>query len=301
MTTEAAASRKRPAGLGRGLSALLGEVERETPTDPSVRAPGMQMMAITALRSNPHQPRRTFDDDAIEELSRSIASRGLIQPILVRPQGDGYQIVAGERRWRAAQRAHLTEVPVIVRRFDEGETLEVGLVENVQRRDLNAIEEAEAYHRLMTDYGHSQDALGKLVHKSRSHIANLLRLLDLPTVVREQLSSGALSMGHARALVSAPDPARLAREVVDRGLSVRETEKLAQSAKPPRKPRATAAPKLAAATPDDDLAILERQLGDLLGLEVTIVHGADGGTVTLGYGSLEELDMICQRLSGEPI
>ena len=286
-------------GLGRGLSALLGEATREEPIGPNgERSTGVQTIPVAAITPHPGQPRRHFDDAALTELAASIAARGLIQPLVVRPHGSGFQIVAGERRWRAAQRAQLNEVPVIVRDFDESETLEVALVENIQREDLNAIEEAEAYRRLIKDYGHSQEELGKFVHKSRSHIANLIRLLDLPGSVRDAVADGRLSMGHARALITAPDPAALAEEVIRRGLSVRETENLARGAKP-------GGGKRQAATNNGggnaDIEALERQLGDMLGLKVRIAHTGNGGTVSLAYSSLDQLDMICQRLSGEPI
>ncbi len=287
--------RRRPSGLGRGLSALMGEVAREQPVNGSVAA-GVQMLGVAAIQPHPGQPRRHFDDAALDELAASIAVRGLIQPIVVRPHLGGYQIVAGERRWRAAQRARLHEVPVLVRDFDEGQTLEIALIENIQREDLNAIEEAEAYRRLLDEYGHTQEALGRLVHKSRSHVANLLRLLDLPKTVREAVAAKNLSMGHARALITATDPEALAAEVIRRDLSVRETERLARGAKPGAK-RAVAETKGAEA----DIAALERQLSDMIGLKVRITHGQGGGTVALSYSSLDQLDMICQRLSGEPI
>lgn len=298
--SEDAAIRRRPSGLGRGLSALLGEAAREQPvaqdgTEP--RAPGVQIVAVAAIRPHPGQPRRRFNEDALDELAQSIRTRGVIQPIVVRPHGTSFQIVAGERRWRAAQRAQLHEVPVIVRDFSEAETLEVALIENIQREDLNAIEEAEAYSRLIRDYGHTQEVLGRLVAKSRSHVANLLRLLDLPAPVRGMVADGALSMGHARALITASDAETLAREVVDKGLSVRETEMLARKAKGATGRAAPAEPK----NGDADIAALERQLGDMLGLRVSIQHDGQGGAVTLAYSSLDQLDMICQRLSGEPI
>ncbi|HEX8444675.1 MAG TPA: ParB/RepB/Spo0J family partition protein [Allosphingosinicella sp.] len=287
--------RKRPAGLGRGLSSLLGEVAHEAPVGGSGT---VQTLPVASIEPHPDQPRRHFDEDALAELAESIRLRGLIQPIVVRPNGHRYQIVAGERRWRAAQRAQLHEVPVIIREFDDGETLEVALIENVQRQDLNAIEEAEGYKRLIDQFGHTQDALGKLVHKSRSHVANLLRLLELPERVRTSVATGELSMGHARALVPAQNPQAYADEVVRRGLSVRDTEKLVRmglgrKASQPRLQYAKAA--------NEDIDALQRQLGDLLGLKVTISHGDDGGTVSLGYSTLDQLDMICQRLSGEKI
>ena len=289
--------RKRPAGLGRGLSSLLGEAQQEASVRPGAEAPkgAVQLIPIAGIEPHPGQPRRIFQEEALAELALSIQARGVIQPIIVRPHGHRFQIVAGERRWRAAQRARLHEIPAIVREFSDDETLEVALVENIQRQDLNAIEEAQAYKRLVDEYGHTQEELGKLVHKSRSHVANLLRLLDLPAKVQVYLGTGQLQMGHARALITAKDPEALAEEVIRRGLSVRETEKLAQSGKTARQRRLPIEYKGAGA----DIAALERQLGDLLGLRVSIKHSPKGGQVTLGYSSLDQLDMICQRLSGE--
>jgi ParB family chromosome partitioning protein len=289
--------RRRPSGLGRGLSSLLGEVAHEAPVAGDAVRSGVQMLPISNIEPYSGQPRRHFDEEALSELAASIASRGMIQPIVVRPNGERYQIVAGERRWRAAQRARLHEVPVIIRQFDDADTLEIALVENIQRQDLNAIEEAEAYKRLIEVYGHTQEALGRLVHKSRSHIANLLRLLDLPEPVRAMVATGALSMGHARALVTAENPEALADEVVRKGLSVRETEKLAGAARPRGERLGRMEYKGASA----DIEALERQLGDMLGLKVKITHRPDGGSVALSYSSLDQLDMICQRLSGERI
>jgi ParB family transcriptional regulator, chromosome partitioning protein len=292
----AAPLRKRPAGLGRGLSALLGEIEREAPV--SVSGPsvgGIRMVDVSELSPHPDQPRRHFDETALDELARSITVRGLLQPIVVRAHLGHYQIVAGERRWRAAQRARIHQVPVIIKELSDGEALEIALIENIQREQLNAIEEGEAYRKLISDFGHSQEVLASLIHKSRSHIANLMRLVDLPAPVRQALSDGRLSMGHARALLTAEDPVALMDQVLARGLSVRETEKLAKGAKAKR------VSTRVASGPDPDLAALERQLGDLLGLKVRIAHQGRNGTVTLHYSSLEQLDMICQRLSGEAI
>jgi ParB family chromosome partitioning protein len=289
--------RRRTGGLGRGLSALLGEAAQEEPITGSRRGPSIQTIPIATIRPDPNQPRRYFDEVALDELGQSIAARGLIQPIVVRPIGDGYQIVAGERRWRAAQKAQLHEIPALIRDFSDAETLEVALVENIQRQDLNAIEEAEGYKRLTAEFGHTQEALAKLVHKSRSHITNLIRLLDLPLPVREAVADGRLSMGHARALITAPDPTALAEEVIAKGFSVRETETLARSARP----KAKAQGKLEYKGGNADIEALERQLGDLLGLKVQIKHGPSGGNVTLNYSTLEQLDMICQRLTGEAI
>ena len=295
--------RGRP-GLGRGLSALLGEIASEAPISSGSSAPpGVRMLSVSAMSPHPDQPRRHFDDDLLDELAASIASRGLIQPIVVRPHGHDYQIVAGERRWRAAQRARLHEVPVVIRELNDAETLEIALIENIQRQDLNAIEEAQAYQRLAGEYGHTQEALAKIVHKSRSHVANLLRLLDLPASVQARVSDGTLQMGHARALLGARDVEMLAEQVVEQSLSVRETEKLARGAKKPRAEGGggrTGAPTPPSA-PDADIAALERQLSDLLGLGIRINHHGDGGSLTIAYSSLDQLDMVCQRLTGETI
>jgi ParB family chromosome partitioning protein len=292
-------------GLGRGLSALLGEVASEQPLAPGAARPaGIQMLPVAAIAPNPDQPRRHFDEEALADLASSLAERGLLQPIVVRPHpsSGGYQIIAGERRWRAAQRARIHEVPAIVRELSDSETLELAIVENVQRQDLNAIEEAEAYQRLVNDFGHTQEALGKLVGKSRSHIANLLRLLDLPQGVRSMLADGRLSMGHARALITSPDAEVLAEQVVNQDLSVRDTEALAKKARPAAK--GDGRPASGPAVPpiaDADILALERQIGDILGLKVQIEHTEKGGKVSIGYSTLDQLDLVCQRLSGEPI
>jgi ParB family chromosome partitioning protein len=233
-------------------------------------------------------------------LAASVAARGLIQPIVVRPHGHGFQIVAGERRWRAAQRAQLHEVPVIVRELSDQQTLELAIIENIQRQDLNVIEEAEAYQRLARDFGHTQEVLGKLVNKSRSHIANLLRLLDLPEPVRTQVASGALSMGHARTLITAPNAEELANEIIRKGLSVREAEKLVKERKPGAA-RGPAEPRVEYKSMDADIESLQRHLGDILGLKVQIDHDGKGGRVIVNYSTLDQLDLVCQRLTGEPI
>jgi ParB family transcriptional regulator, chromosome partitioning protein len=303
-----AGARRARGGLGRGLNALLGDVaqdEREAGEAPARGA--VRMIPVSAIAPHPEQPRRHFDETALDELAASIAERGVIQPIIVRPHGHDYQIVAGERRWRAAQRARLHEVPVVVREYSDSETLQIALLENIQRQDLNAIEEARAYQRLIDEFGHTQDALARAVHKSRSHVANLLRLLDLPDEVQSRVVSGTLTMGHARAMVSADDPIALADQVVTQGLSVRQTEKLASSDKRggSAAPRATTggARRMAPASAGSaDIAALENQLADLLGLKVHIAFNEDGrGSITLDYSSLEQLDMVCQRLSGERI
>lgn len=303
-----AGARRARGGLGRGLNALLGDVaqdEREAGEAPARGA--VRMIPVSAIAPHPEQPRRHFDEVALDELAASIAERGVIQPIIVRPHGHDYQIVAGERRWRAAQRARLHEVPVVVREYSDSETLQIALLENIQRQDLNAIEEARAYQRLIDEFGHTQDALARAVHKSRSHVANLLRLLDLPDEVQSRVVSGTLTMGHARAMVSADDPIALAEQVVTQGLSVRQTEKLASSDKrggsaPPRATTGGARAMASASGGSADIAALENQLADLLGLKVHIAFNEDGrGSITLDYSSLEQLDMVCQRLSGERI
>jgi ParB family chromosome partitioning protein len=293
--------KKRAMGLGRGLSALLGEIEQEQPVgSDAVPSQGIMMVPTADLSPMKGQPRKHFDEAALEELAQSIAARGLLQPIVVRtaPPGIvGYQIVAGERRWRAAQRAQLHQVPVILKEFDDRTALEIALIENIQREQLNAIEEGQTYDRLITYYGHSQEALGRIVNKSRSHIANLIRLRDLPPMVQDLLAEGKLSMGHARALLTAPNAETLASEIVRRALSVRQAEALVRKAKKPE----GAKPAKLLGEANSDIALLERQLGDLLGLKVGIAHDGKSGSVTLAYSSLEQLDMICQRLSGERI
>jgi ParB family chromosome partitioning protein len=286
-------------GLGMGLQALLGESSAQVGT-PADRhgAGGVHEIEIARIRPNPNQPRVAFDPEAMAELSQSIVRHGVLQPILVRADGDEFLIVAGERRWRAAQTAGLHRIPALIRDLDDGRLAEVALIENIQREDLNPIEEAEGYRLLIDRYGHSQDSLGKIVHKSRSHVANLLRLLGLPDAVRMALLRGDISMGHARAVANAPDPESLAREIIAKGWSVRQAEAAARSVKPAS---GRTAAQVQDAAVDSDLAALERQLSDILGLKVEVVHRRDGGTVTLSYLTLDQLDMICQRLSGEPI
>lgn len=288
-------------GLGRGLSSLLGE-----DAAPSVAA--TRTLPVEFLQPGKYQPRRHFDDEAMQALVSSIRQQGVVQPLLVREIGSGrYEIIAGERRWRAAQQAQLHDVPVVVRDMSDREALEIALVENIQRQDLSPLEEAEAYKRLMEEFQHTQEALAQSVGKSRSHIANMLRLLALPASVHMLIESGALSAGHARALVNAPDPAALAHEVVAKGLSVRETERLAQRAKGKDGAAATrgarpgglgnraGAPVLAK---DADTAALERDLTMLLGLKVSISFAGRGGALTIQYDTLEQLDDVIQRLNG---
>ena len=301
-------SADRPAkGLGMGLQALLGEAARPLGSAGAESTPsrgGVREIEIARIRANPNQPRIQFDEEALDELAESIRQRGVLQPILLRPDGDDYLIVAGERRWRAAQRARLHAIPAIVRDIDDSATAELALIENIQRQDLNPLEEAEGYRQLIQRHGHTQDDIGRLVHKSRSHVANLLRLLDLPEFVRESLLKGDISMGHARAVATSEDPEELTREIVAKGLSVRQAEERARRERNRPGPGADigrASARNAAKAFDADLDALERQLGDILGLKVQVTHKGQGGSVILGYSSLDQLDMICQRLSGEPI
>lgn len=276
--------------LGMGLSALLGEGAAPAAT----AAEGLRTLPVEALEPGPFQPRGALDQAALAELAASVREHGVLQPILVRRKRGApqrYEIVGGERRWRAAQAAQLHEVPVVVRELDDRQAMAAGLVENLQRQDLNALEEAEGYRRLADEFGLTQDALGRSVGKSRSHVANTLRLLALPGPVRALLRDGALSAGHARALLTAPDPERLATQVVARGLNVRQTEALA--AAPPR-PRASAAGS--AAPRDPETAALERDLIARLGLKVSVDHAGPGGSVTLRYRDLDQLDGLIRLL-----
>lgn len=292
---------ERPAkGLGKGLSALLGDAGPAPSESSASSSGGVREIEISRIRPNPNQPRMLFNDETLDELAQSIAERGVLQPILLRPTDDGFEIVAGERRWRAAQRARLHSIPAIVREIDATTTAELALIENIQREDLNAIEEAEGYRQLIERHGHTQDGAAKLVNKSRSHVANLLRLLSLPEMVRQSLMKGDITMGHARAVATAPDPEALTREIIKKGLSVRQTEKLASKVRPGA--GADIARASARNNPADaDRVALERQLGEMLGVKVQVAHKGQGGSVTLYYSNLDQLDMICQRLSGEPI
>ena len=301
-------SADRPAkGLGMGLQALLGEATRPSApaaADGAHSRGGVREIEISRIRANPDQPRVQFDEEALDELAESIRERGVLQPILLRPDDDGYLIVAGERRWRAAQRARLHAIPAIIRDIDESATAELALIENIQRQDLNPLEEAEGYRQLIHRHGHTQDDVGRIVHKSRSHVANLLRLLDLPEFVRKSLLQGDISMGHARAVATSESPEELTREIIAKGLSVRQAEERARREKNRPGPGADigrASARNAAKAFDADLDALEHQLGDILGLKVQVTHKGQGGSVILNYSSLDQLDMICQRLSGEPI
>ena len=307
-------ARKRPSGLGRGLNALFGDVAAEAPVlasaggaakaAPTVSGDAVQHVPLGSIRPLPGQPRRHFDENAISELADSIGLRGLLQPIIVRraPDGDGYQLVAGERRWRAAQRAGLHQIPALVRELDDAATYEIALVENIQRQDLNAIEEAGAYRRLIDDFGHNQEALAKLVGKSRSHVANLMRLLDLPDTVQTLVGDGSLAMGHARALIGAADAEAIARRVVKEGLSVRAVEALVREDKGGGRKEPLEYKSMDGVGRDPDIVAVERHLSELLGIGVAIQYAGGGkGNLTLKFASLDQLDMICQRLSGEAI
>lgn len=282
-------------GLGRGLSALLADVGPE-PARPLGGAPvGQRIIPIDRIRANPNQPRRSFEDKDLQDLAASIRAKGVIQPLIVRPHPedpDGFEIVAGERRWRAAQMAEVHELPAVVRELDDSEVLELAIIENVQRADLNPVEEALGYRQLMDRFGHTQERLAEGLGKSRSHIANVLRLLTLPDSVLEHLRAGRLTAGHARALVTAANPEALAKQVIDRGLSVRQTEALAREAARP-----VAAP-LARPVKDADTRALEADLSANLRLPVSIDHKASGkgGELRIRYKTLDELDGLCQRL-----
>ena len=305
--------RKRPSGLGRGLNALFGDAAVEAPVLATpgaaaraapVSGDSVQHVPVGSIRPLPGQPRRHFDEVAIAELADSIALRGLLQPVIVRrsPDGDGYQLVAGERRWRAAQRAGLHQIPALVRELDDAATYEIALVENIQRQDLNAIEEAGAYRRLIDDFGHNQEALAKLVGKSRSHVANLMRLLDLPEAVQALVGDGSLAMGHARALIGADDAEAIARRVVKEGLSVRTVEALVRDGKGGGRKAPLEYKSMDGVGRDPDIVAVERHLSELLGIGVAIQYAGGGkGALTLKFASLDQLDMICQRLSGEGI
>ncbi|MBB3770563.1 ParB family chromosome partitioning protein [Angulomicrobium tetraedrale] len=291
--------------LGRGLAALIGDMsdgnDRVGERQPGTPG-GARKVPLAFLRPNPHNPRRTFGEEDLEDLSASIRERGVIQPIVVRAvagQRDAYEIVAGERRWRASQRAGVHEVPIVVVEVDDREALEIAIIENVQRADLNPLEEAAGYQSLSDQFGYSQNDLARVIGKSRSHVANTMRLLRLPETVKEYLADGRLSAGHARALLTQDDPEGLARAIVERGMNVRAIEALAQelnvakaeaAGKPARKARAVA-------ELDADTAALQRRLSDALGLKVTLRHDGEAGELRIRYTSLDQLDEVCRRLA----
>jgi ParB family chromosome partitioning protein len=291
-------------GLGRGLSALMADVEVDVLSPKSGQRRVDLSLPIEKIQPNPDQPRRMFSDDSLSELAASIRAKGIIQPLIVRKSQkvpDTYEIVAGERRWRAAQLAQLHELPVLVREFDDVEVLEIAIIENIQRSDLNPVEEAAGYKQLMDKFGHTQEKLAEALGKSRSYIANLLRLLHLPDEVLNLLKSGALSAGHARALITSDNPVELAKQVVSGGLSVRATETLVKKAAAGDNP----VPKKAASSArnpgskDADTRALEGDLSAALGLKVSVDHSANdtSGQITLTYETLEQLDDICGILS----
>lgn len=300
---------ERPRRLGKGLGALLGETRREEPlarsdAGPEAASPSgyvldspLRMLPVGAIRPLPGNPRKHFDDAALDELAASIATRGVIQPIIVRPMGEGYELVAGERRWRAAQKAQLHEIPALVRTLSDREVMALALIENLQREDLNPVEEARAYQRLSEGEGMTQAEIARMVEKSRSHVANIQRLLHLPEAVLDLVEQGQLSMGHARALIGQDDAAGLAQRAVKDGLSVREVEHLVRSAGQAAQPSRNAAntmPKI-----DADILAVQGHLEEFLGLTVRIKSERDQtkGTISIRYTTIDQLDLVCQRLT----
>ena len=281
--------------LGRGLASLIGDVGGEAAHVERPRA--QRKVPIEFIKANPRNPRRTFAEAELSELADSIKQRGVIQPIVVRAvkgANDRFEIIAGERRWRAAQLAGLHDVPIIPVEVSDGEALEIAIVENVQRADLNAMEEALGYHALANEFKHSADDIAKLVGKSRSHVANMMRLTKLPKDVQELISSGQLSAGHARALINVPDASNAAKRVVAEGLSVRQTEALAHEEGAPE--RKSMKPRSASSSKDTDTRDLEKRVSDALGLKVTVTHRDPGGTVQIHYKDLDQLDDVMRRL-----
>ncbi len=295
-----AGNKSKSRGLGRGLSALMAEVPSEADNNMTGQQRASELhVPIEQVVPNPDQPRRQFDTEKLDDLSESIREKGIIQPLIVRndPKTKGlYQIVAGERRWRAAQKAQLHEVPVIIREFTDVEVLEVAIIENIQRADLNPVEEAAGYRQLIDKFGHTQEKLAQALGKSRSHIANQMRLLTLPADVQKMLSDGLLSAGHARALITSENPSALAREIVKKGLSVREAERLAKTK---AAPSTTSSKPRKIADKDADTVAIERDLSANLRMKVEINHtpGGESGEVVIKYASLDDLDELCQRMS----
>lgn len=283
--------------LGRGLAALIGEIDQSTPVGSRPEPVSADReVPIEFITRNPRNPRRQFNESELQDLANSIRQHGVVQPVVVRKLGvEAYELIAGERRWRAAQLAGLTQLPVIIRDVDDRTALEIAIVENVQRSDLNPLEEALGYEQLIAEHGYTQNDLGEIIGKSRSHVANSLRLLKLPDPVRNMLSDGSLSAGHARALVLTSDPSMLARKIVEKGMSVRDAERLAQNdikAQTEGKLGASSMP----AEKDSDTLALERSLTDTLGLDVKINHKGSGGQVRISYKTLEQLEEICRLL-----
>lgn len=297
-------AKSKPSRLGRGLSALIGEVESVSSSPAKVQDKGEggpSDLSIEDIRRNPAQPRRTFDETALNELANSLKAKGVLQAILVRPdpkEAGKYQIIAGERRWRAAKLAGLTRIPAVIRETDELELLEIGIIENVQRSDLNPIEEAEAYDALMKRFGRTQDSLASSVGKSRVHITNTLRLLQLPDDAREYIRDGRISAGHARAALGAPDPEALIELAVEKGLTVRDVEARAREAREGG-PLETKSARPKAEEKDVDTEALEADLSRSLGLDVDIRHSNTGGELRIKYRDLEQLDDVCRRLTAK--
>jgi ParB family chromosome partitioning protein len=278
--------------LGRGLAALIGDDTSEEAVVQDIRS--LRHMPIDLIHASPNNPRKHFADADLDDLATSIREKGLLQPIVVRPRADGeYEIVAGERRWRASQRAGIHEVPVLIRELNDGEALEIALIENIQRSDLNPLEEARAYGLLLEQFSYTQQQLADSVGKSRSHIANTLRLLTLPEEVRKHIEDGALTAGHARALVATDSPSALAAQIIKLGLTVRQAEELSRGNGPAAR-RSAKPPK------DADTLAIERQLTEALGLKVDIVRRGEAGSLTVHYKTLDQLDDVCQRLANRP-
>ena len=290
---------EKPSRLGRGLAALIGDMAPiEAPRAADNANNGQRRLPVEFLIANSANPRRDFDSDQLDELTNSIREKGVMQPLLVRPTTDPnqFEIIAGERRWRAAQRAGLHDVPVVVREVDDKEALELAIIENVQRVDLNPLEEAQGYEQLIEQFSYTQQDLAQVIGKSRSHVANTLRLLKLPREVRDMVTNGLLTAGHARTLITAEDPAAIAREIVERGLSVREAEALSQRGV--ARPAADKTPATHVER-DADLVALEKRLSDAIGLKVAVAAKKDGsGTVQIGYRTLEQLDTVLAMLTG---
>jgi ParB family chromosome partitioning protein len=297
MSGKAAMAEEARSRLGRGLAALIGDVGNESSADQ--RPQGQRRIPTAALRPNARNPRRDFSNDELDDLAASLRERGIIQPIAVRPirgVSDSYEIIAGERRWRAAQRAGLHEVPVVVIEATDDESLQLAIIENVQRSDLNPLEEAEGYRALIRDFSHSQDDIARMVGKSRSHVANMLRLQTLPDRVRAHIHSGRLSVGHARALIGHPDAERLAEEIVARGFNVRQVEEIARQ-QPGRTNKRSGKSSQQSTNKAADTLALEKQLSDTLGLVVSIDHRGEGGVISIRYRNLDQLDDLTERLS----
>ena len=285
---------EKPSRLGRGLAALIGDMGEETEVLDRSRI-GQRKLPVAFLRSNPRNPRKTFSESELNDLTNSIKEKGIVQPIVVRPTAtrDVFEIIAGERRWRASQRAGLHEVPVVVLDVSEREALELAIIENVQRADLDPIEEAGGYQKLIDEFSYTQEELSKVIGKSRSHVANTLRLMGLPETIKLLLRSGKITAGHARAIMNAPNPEQLAEKIAAMGLSVREAEALALSEKGKN---AVLRPRKSKVEKDADTKALEKALSDGLGLRISIKHQGAGGKVEIIYKSLEQLDELCRRL-----